>query len=326
MFSPECYSLINKDNSARMESTSGGAFSLLAASFIRRGGVVCGAAYSDGVHSVVHRCIDNVAEIGVLRKSKYVESEFADALKQCLSFLKNGRRVLFVGTPCQVAAVRKASGCPDNLFVCDLVCHGVPAKSVWKSYLSFLENELESEILKVDFRSKQKGWNLSRTILQASNGKKWCHISNNDPYMYAFYKGYSLRQSCLKCTDLKEHRVGDVTLGDCWHVGKYSKGMDDNHGTSLLLVNTSKGAELLHNALEESAAVCKPYPYDFAKMNNSALARPANVDVAARERFQVMLAGDDNTFWRRLIPVKTRFHNRVVYAAKRIFCCFGVPI
>lgn len=323
---PKCFALVNRDADVRRESTSGGAFTALASTFIRQGGVVCGALFTDDMRSVSHQCVETLEGLALLRKSKYVESDVSIAVKKCRELLTAGRKVFFVGTPCQVAALRKVCGDFENLLTADLVCHGVPSSKCWRSYLSHVESRIGGKIVDVNFRSKRSGWNRSQTVLVSDNGKHWCHVSSNDPYMYAFYRGYSLREACLHCLDLKRNRPGDLTLGDCWHVGKYYNDMDDNEGTSLLLVNSPKGEAFLRIATEGNTMEIRPYQYEKAKENNAALLRPALVDPKARADFENKLSNDNDDFWSGVVPLKDRIRARLVYMAKGILCGLGIPI
>ena len=320
------FAFINRDAAVRRESTSGGAFTAIASAFIRYGGVVCGAMFADDLRSVSHQCIESLNGLALLRKSKYVESDTSIAIKRCQELLTAGRKVFFVGTPCQVAALRKICGDSENLLTADLVCHGVPSKKYWSSYLSYVESRIGGKIVDVNFRNKIRGWNRSQTILISDNGKHWQHISSNDPYMYAFYQGYSLREACLHCSDLKRNRPGDLTLGDCWHVGKYYKDMDDNGGTSLLLVNSPKGEAFLRVATEGNRMEIRPYPYEKAKENNAALSRPASVDPKARADFENKFSQGNDDFWGGIVPIKDRMRARLVYMVKGILCGLGMPI
>ena len=144
--------------------------------------------------------------------------------------------------------------------------------------------------------------------------------------MYAFYRGYSLRSSCLNCTEFKQNRQGDLTLGDCWHVGKFNKSMDDNGGTSLVLINTEKGDTFFQKAIESSSVDVKSFPYEMAKKNNSALIMPAIVDRNKRADFELKLASGDNSFWSDLIPLNDRIHNTIVYFVKSVLCHLHIPI
>ena len=56
---------------------------------------------------------------------------------------------------------------------------------------------------------------------------------------------YCLRESCYDCYFKSTQRVSDFTLGDYWGIWNQNPEMDDNKGTSLLLVHSIKGNKIL---------------------------------------------------------------------------------
>lgn len=323
---PICYSAYNADDEQRKLGTSGSMFTAVATRVLESGGIVCAAAYENGVSAVRHMVIDKLVDLPRLCGSKYVESEFADALKTCKSVLAEGRALFFVGTPCQVAAINKLTNRPQNLLTADLVCHGVPTVNVWRSYLEYEASRYGSGVAGCIFRDKRKGWNLSHTTILFQNGKHDNSTSNNNAYMAAFYSGLSLRSSCLSCLIGKEERVGDLTFGDCWHVGKLIPKMDDNRGTSLLLANTEKGQRVVNDLISNDAIVCEPYPLETARRNNSALTKYAVVDATARRAFMARIEDGDLSVWKTLIPWKKRLRHALVYWVKWVFCKLRLSI
>ena len=108
-------------------STSGGAASAISRYIIRKGGVVYGCAMLPGIN-VKHIRITKETEICKLKGSKYVQSNTYNVYNETLKDLKEGKDVLFIGTPCQTAAIKKIAEKHDkNLFTVDLICHGVPS-------------------------------------------------------------------------------------------------------------------------------------------------------------------------------------------------------
>jgi len=154
---PFSYACYNKDNNIRFESSSGGIFTLVAEEIIKNGGVVFGAGF-DGDFNVKHSYVETIEELHRFRGSKYVQSSIGDAYKQSGSFLKQGRLVLFSGTPCQIGGLKSYLGTEySNLFCIDIVCHGVPSPKVWKKYVSFRVNISGTPIQNITFRLKNKG-------------------------------------------------------------------------------------------------------------------------------------------------------------------------
>lgn len=233
-----------REKDVRQSSTSGGVFRLVAESLLAQGGVVVGAAFDeDGV--VRHRLVRDVNSLKPLLKSKYVQSDFACVLPDMECALSSGLRVLFSGTPCQVAAVRAKfdEKYPDTLFCIDLLCHGTPPMDVFQSWVKAVESRENVKVVAYDFRDKSKGWSPIRSRIAFSNGVVLLEEMND--YLFAFLYNLILKESCGKCPWARPERTGDLTLGDAWGMMRDWLDKKDNTGLSLVLVNTSKGAHLL---------------------------------------------------------------------------------
>ncbi len=232
------------DRSSRDAGSSGGLFGLLARTVLTHGGVVVGAAFDDdGI--VRHRMAHSRQDLTPLLKSKYVWSDFTRVLPEVRKALSDGNEVLFAGTPCQVSAVRNV--CTRNstgrLVCIDVLCHGTPAPEVFASYRAMRERQHGASLAHYDWRDKTKGWSPLRTRLRFSDGAE-CLEEMND-YFFAFQYNLSLREGCGRCPWARPERGGDLTLGDAWGLMRDWFNKADNTGTSLVLVNTPKGAELL---------------------------------------------------------------------------------
>lgn len=245
--SSDYFAAMSKREDQRLHSTSGGVFSLLAEDVLNSKGVVFGAAY-DEQQQVYHRCINSVNDISLLQGAKYVQSDLGDSFTKVKSELDNGRIVLFSGTPCQVAGLKKYLGKDyGNLLTVDLVCHGVPSPKAWNAYLEYRKiNDEQSEIAKhINLRSKHTGWSnyAYSVVYQYSNGFEYENKNGVDSYMRAFVGNMILRPSCSQCHFKGVHRCSDFTLGDFWGIWDLHPEMDDNKGTSLVLIHTDKGRE-----------------------------------------------------------------------------------
>lgn len=235
---PECYAA-QADDKIRAVSSSGGVFTPLAESIIDRGGVVCGAAFRED-WTVHHIIVDNKADIAKLRGSKYVQSEIGDCFKRVKSLLREGKWVLFSGTPCQVAGLYTYLGKDyDTLLTVDIFCHGAPSPGVWKRYLR--ENYEPGTIANVNFRDKSAiGWSCSHVAITQKNGKK--DVSNN--YTKWFHGSVILRPSCANCKYNKLPRPSDISLGDWWGISKIDNSLNDGKGLSNVLINSPKGKSI----------------------------------------------------------------------------------
>ena len=242
-----------KDDAIRSDSSSGGAFSLFALHILEQGGVVYGAALGNDM-TVRHRGVENPAELTSLRGSKYLQSVIGNTYTEVKKNLEAGKPVLFSGTPCQAAGLRSFLGGKkyDNLVIMDFACHGVPSPLVFSRYLRELEKEYKEPVRDFRFRMKDSGWHPSGTQLgpgtgiRTESGKLIRHNPGlKDPFMNGFVDDAYLRPSCYGCAFKTLPRPdADITIADFWGVNKSYPELYDGKGTSLVLLNSEKGASL----------------------------------------------------------------------------------
>ena len=239
------------DNELLKESSSGGAFSLFANHILKHGGIVFGCTLDKEMHAR-HVGVENISELGKLRGSKYLQSEIGETYVEVKKAVEEGRKVLFVGTPCQTAGLYSFIGKKkyDNLWMMDFICHGVPSPKIFEEYVRAEETRNKGKIISYRFRNKDHGW--SQTGLQLGT---WSKFSNGkevrrypalrDPYMNGFLADLYLRPSCYNC-NFKQiaKEYADITIGDFWGVNKIAKELNDNKGTSLILIHSEKGNAL----------------------------------------------------------------------------------
>lgn len=235
-----------KDDGIRKSASSGGIFALVANYILEKNGVVVGAAMTSNYKSVNHVAIFEKDKLGVICGSKYVQSQMRDIyllMKQQLEF---GKLVLFVGTPCQVAGVKRFFGEKyENLFLIDLVCHGVASPNVWRDYVEWIQQKKDAKIVELNFRNKCTGWKNYSITMRMENGKNYCKEARKDLYLRGYGANLYLRESCYNCHFKSLSRQGDITLADCWGIDKIMPEMFDNKGISLVLTNTEKGDVLI---------------------------------------------------------------------------------
>lgn len=237
----------NRDNTVRQQSSSGGVFTLLAEQVIRRGGVVFGAAWTENFTTVEHIAVHTEAELSNLRGSKYLQSRIGDSYARAKEYLDKGVPVLFSGTPCQIEGLRRFLPRDYEQLLCvDIVCHGVPSPAVWQQYLAECEKEKGSAATAVLFRDKTTGWKSYSVTLRFQNCAERSVPAYEEPYMRAFLSNACLRPSCHDCRFKKYNRQSDLTLADFWGIESVCPELDDDRGTSLVLIHTQAGAEALH--------------------------------------------------------------------------------
>ena len=254
------YAAKNENEEIRRQSSSGGIFTLLAEHVIDEGGVVFGARFNEN-WEVVHSYMETKEGLAAFRGSKYVQSRIGDNYRKTESFLKSGRKVLFSGTPCQIAGLklylRKEY---KNLLTVDFICHGVPSPGVWREYLkeeiarqcdgknSVLSHPIEKEKVKIksiSFRDKKLGWKkysfaLTLSVPDGHGAENTVLLSeplNKNLFLRGFLADLYLRPSCYACPAKCLKSGSDVTIGDFWGIGKVLPEMDDDKGVSVVMVN-----------------------------------------------------------------------------------------
>lgn len=259
----------NKDESIRLKSSSGGIFTILAEEVIKQGGVVFGARFDDK-WEVCHSYTETIEGLATFRGSKYVQSRIENSYKNAKEFLSKGRKVLFSGSPCQIAGLHKFLGKQyDNLLTVDFICHGVPSPKVWRRYLEEIQKnacqgvvgkKIVSQSLKVmpvitgiNFRDKRTGWKkfsftvtfAETTVEGKQNIVSRSYIFFQDPYMRAFLSDMILRPSCYQCPAKRGRSESDITVADWWGVKDYpnQEKVDDDKGICIVLLNSERGQQ-----------------------------------------------------------------------------------
>jgi len=245
-FEQTAYLVQNKDEVVRRESTSGGAFTTISEYVIKQGGVIFGAAYDDKFR-VHHMYVEEKTELWRFRNSKYVQSNTEKTFSQAEKFLKEGRMVCYSGTPCQIEGLKRYLRRKyENLITVDIVCHAVPSPLVWNKYVEMQQEQFGTGISNIIFRDKHYGYKYSTMTIKDKDGKEvYTYGIDTDPMLRAFFSNICDRPSCYDCKFKKRYRVSDFTLWDCYEVDKFDKNLDDDKGTTRVLVHSEKGREML---------------------------------------------------------------------------------
>lgn len=248
VLSPICFAAYTKSDTIRKESSSGGIFSEVASVFLNHGDVVFGAVY-DEKYSVKHICIKSIEQLSKLRGAKYTQSNVDGCFPDILKRLNSGQNVLFAGTPCQVAGLKSfLKKDYPNLFTIDFVCHGVPSPFVWDKYVHYRAQQDNHGVLpqKINLRSKSTGWSRYKYSIEYYYSDKNIHttINENDLFMQLFIGDYINRESCSNCYFKGYQHCSDITIGDFWGIWDILPEMDDDKGTSVVLIHSDAGKEM----------------------------------------------------------------------------------
>ncbi|MGX2971443.1 Coenzyme F420 hydrogenase/dehydrogenase, beta subunit C-terminal domain [Helicobacter sp. T3_23-1059] len=229
---PKAFALKAKDDALRLNSSSGGAFTLIAQYVLNRGGVVFGASFDENLN-VVHRFIESLTEMDTLRRSKYVESFIGDTYKQARDFLKAGRLVLFSGVQCQIHALNAFLRKPyPNLLTIEVICNSVPSPKIWDIYKESLRESNDEKLLDFNFRGKNLGWE-NYSIIATTNKEQKIIPNAHSPYLYNAWATHIItRKSCGNCYSKGFVSGADFTLGDFWGIREYHADFVDELGVS----------------------------------------------------------------------------------------------
>lgn len=275
------YAAINIDDEIRAQSSSGGIFTLIATYIIEQGGVVFGAAFNNSFQ-VEHRYTETIEGLEVFRGSKYVQSQINNSYKQAKMFLKGGRLVLFTGTPCQIEGLYSYLGREyENLITQDIICHGVPSPLVWEKYKEYRLKFASSKISNVKFRCKNDGWKNFSILFEYKNGSNYVMSLLKDSYMLAFLNNWCLRLTCYNCPFKTKVRLSDFTLADFWGIEHVMPQMNDDKGTSLVLINSLK-AKIVFDKIKGSIRY-EQVDLDSALEFNSAMTKSVKLPVKRKK-------------------------------------------
>ena len=261
------YAAKNRNEDERLNSSSGGLFIVLAKYFLVHGGIVFGAVF-DSNFEVYHTYSSDLDGVKSMMRSKYVQSNIRSSYIDCENFLKQGKKVLFTGTPCQIDGLRHFLKKEyDNLLTVEVICHGVPSPGVWRMYLKqfFLNHEFSyKDNLSLSFREKQKyGWKHFGFSVCRESDFLFSVPAFENPYIKGFLSNLYLRPSCHHCPSKGGRSGADLTIADFWGIESVMPDFDDDKGTGLLIVHSKKGKEILpmlnldsHEVSLEKAIVC----------------------------------------------------------------------
>ncbi len=230
----------------RKNSTSGGAGTALAEVIIKNKGSVYGA-YLDENLNLKHIRVDSVADLSLIQGTKYIQSDMTGVFDNLKRDLESGNPVLFTGTPCQIAAVSnfviKKKLNVQNLYLCDIICHGVPSPKVFKDYMTWLKTAEKETIKKYHFRNKAVSWRGDSSVAETESSG-FIHNKNTSAFLNIYYSNNITNDACFNCSFTSQDRVSDLTISDFWGIEKDNPEFEDTLGVSMVMVNTEKGQKL----------------------------------------------------------------------------------
>ena len=267
---PVVFAAYTKDEAIRLDSTSGGIHSMLALKMYEKNAYVGGAVYNPD-HTVSQIVDDNPARLPEIRSSKYLQSNAEGVYKEIRSLLIKGKDVFFCGCPCQIHALYNFLGKDyENLVTCDFICRGVNSPKVFLKYMEMLERQFGAKATRIKFKNKKWGWHNFSLRVNFENGKEYCKDYKHDLFFIGYLQaGNFSRPSCYECRFKGFPQKSDITLADFWGIEKIEPAMDQNKGTSLVMINSVKGQHLF--ASIEEQIEYRQFSMEDAKKGNSAI-------------------------------------------------------
>lgn len=237
------YAAYIKDSDLLYHSSSGGMFLAASMAILSQGGYIVASEYEVDTQSVQYQVYSKFEDVKKASGSKYIQSDSSNMIQSVLNIVKQDKNVLVVGTPCQIAAIKKTilfyNISDEKVFYIDLLCHGVPSPGFWKRYIHYLEKKYNGKVERVDFQDKRNGWIYPFAYVR---------INNQDidirKYDSLYYKDLISRPCCYECRFSSLNRTGDLSIGDLWGAERIVPDFYQKNGVSVVLVNTKKGESL----------------------------------------------------------------------------------
>lgn len=289
-----------RDERFRGNSASGGIFPVLAEQVLKEGGVVFGARWDGDFMAVRHDFITDMKDLHLLQGSKYIQSSIGNAFFLVRDFLKQGRRVLFSGTPCQISGLRKViRKHSDLLITVDVACHSVPSPKVWRAFFrDLMSRNGISGATGVFMRKRtfdpQRGWRCDSFVVESGQSGQPAFQDSiyQTSYGLGFLEGLFSRPSCERCPAKNMESGSDITLGDFWGVENYFPDLSMQEGLSIVVCKTPEAHALL-DSVRDAFSILRPAEYDQAAAHNEGL------------RFDPRKNPNRDAFFRRLVKCRS---------------------
>ena len=266
---PKSYAFGAEDE-IREKSSSGAVFPVLAEYFLETGGYVCGAVWKDD-WSVAHIVSNNRADMEKMRYSKYVQSDMNDCYSKIKLLLKQEKKVLFTGTPCQVAGLRGyLQGECEGLYCVDLLCHGAASTMVFKKHLQECLKNGE-KVTDICLRDKKFGWKAFIPSMYVQKENRRTFRKKGFQYNKIYTTWLSVKTECFQCQFRTFPRQADLSMGDFWGIGGFDNSLDDDKGTSIVICNNEEKGRFLTDLLKNNAKIWKDVPLNYSFKRNTLL-------------------------------------------------------
>lgn len=288
---PLILSAINNNEQIRLKSSSGGLFYLFSKNILSENGVVFGCVWDENMQTK-HIATQSLTELEKMFCSKYVQSHTKNTFKEVREFLLAGKKVLYSGTPCQIAGLKSFLRKEyDNLYLIDLICHGVPSRKTFEMFKGEIckEKNITEKIININMRSKITDWGKPFTTVVSTENNEYVIPFEQNSFLESFLHNFNIGDSCINCKFNSLPRYGDITVGDFCGVDEFDKELNDKKGTSILLINSEKGKNLFEDIKND--CLIREIPFDSAIKFNQNVVKSSKPNLFRDKFFKNILSG-----------------------------------
>lgn len=315
------YCAHDKDNAQRIRSSSGGIVGVLVKGALSRGYRVIGAAYDYDTNRVKHIEVFSMEEYyEKISGSKYIPSHTVDAFRK----IGDMEKVLVIGTPCQIKALRIAY--PNKDMICvDFRCYGVCGYTLWDKYIKSIKRKYPLKIRYLHSRSNICSWLKWGVEIEFEDGSKYFKPKTKDNFGRVFSGLEYAGEHCLKCNMSAEPSFADIRVEDAWQLSEYLTKDDYKNGASQVTVMSDKGVALWLDVSEYVVSIDVGLKHAIHGCNKHPIKEYLN-DLILDPGVEIE---DVIKRYNKTIPVTTRVFNylcnllfdvpSVYFAAKRLY-------
>jgi coenzyme F420-reducing hydrogenase beta subunit len=261
---------LNRNNNLFENASSAGVIPEVVNYLINtKNAVVYGASYTEDFYGVYHKRVDNIEDYKkYLMGSKYVESNINGIFIKVENDLKDNKFVCFIGTPCQISALKKYLNNKDTykkLFTISIICNSYIPTDIFKNYIIEKENEFNSKVCNINMRDKTYEWKNYSLKIEFENGKVFIENHKTNNFLQNYLKHKHVLNRCKQCKYSFPHE-SDITVGDWWGAVKDVDFLNKN-GSSIIAINTILGNKVFENI--KNNFTIKEVDYQTANIYNS---------------------------------------------------------
>jgi coenzyme F420-reducing hydrogenase beta subunit len=271
----KCYAAWNSNQQERKTSASGG-IAIGIYKWAIKHNYLCIGVSMNSDFSATFKIAQNVDQLSNFKNSKYVFSEPYLIYPKLSELLKEGKKAIIIGLPCQIAGFKKIFSKYNVIFI-DLVCHGTVPTLYLQQHINYIEKIIRNKATRVSFRAPEKGTETYHFTLYDKTGNIIYskRTSDGENYNYGFHKAVCYRENCYHCKFAQPKRCSDITLGDFHGLGRLIPCDYNEKKVSNILINTTQGDLLIKSIIQDHILYVDERPVEEPILGDSQLQHPS---------------------------------------------------